>query len=81
MRQPPCKEGDLIELLMMPNDPDPIIPGEKGLVVCEPVEFQGSWHICVKWDNGRSLNMCSPPDRFRILKKEEHDQVAEEKVQ
>lgn len=75
---PPCKAGDRIELIAMPNDPAPIPAGTRGTVVMAPTWFQNNWQICVKWEVKRSLNLCSPPDLFRVLPKEEHDQMAKE---
>ena len=63
----PCKDGDRIRLLAMPDDPAPLDAGSEGTVIGDPVDFQGRWQIIVAWDNGRSLNLCSPPDRFEVL--------------
>jgi hypothetical protein len=60
------KIGDRIELVEMPEDPDPIPPGTQGTVdwVNELPRFV---QIGVRWDNGRSLMLCVPPDRFRVV--------------
>jgi len=65
----PCKEGDRIELISMPNDPDPVPAGSRGTVAMDPVWVQDSWQIVIKWDGDvkRSLSLCVPPDVFRIL--------------
>ena len=65
----PCKEGDRIELIAMPNDPDPIPAGAQGTVAMDPVWVQDSWQVVVTWDGNvkRSLSLCVPPDVFRIL--------------
>lgn len=60
--------GDRIELLAMPDDPDPIPVGTKGTVdyVSDPIHFRGEapWvQIGVKWDNGRTLALVSRKDR------------------
>lgn len=60
------KPGDRIELTHMPNDPDPIPTGSTGTV--EKVTDFGPWQqVTVDWDNGRSLHLCVPPDKVRIL--------------
>lgn len=69
MKTSPCKEGDRIELISMPNDPDPVPAGSRGTVAMDPVWVQDSWQIVIKWDGDvkRSLSLCVPPDVFRIL--------------
>ena len=58
--------GDRVELIEMPEDPAPIPPGTQGTVdwVGEHSRFV---QIGVRWDNGRSLMLCVPPDRFRVV--------------
>lgn len=66
------KAGDRIELVSMPNDPDPIPFGTRGTVT-----WNGGWvrgitardyeQISVKWDNGRTLGLCIPPDVVRVV--------------
>ena len=61
--------GDRIELVFMPNDPDPIAPGTQGTVT-DIKEFNfGEWEvqISVDWDNGRTLMLVVPPDEFVLL--------------
>ena len=62
------KKGDRIELIKMENDPNPILPGEKGTVVEArldgPKETQ---QIEVSWDSGRTLFLI-PEDSFKIIK-------------
>lgn len=65
-----AKEGDRIELLVMPHDPAPQERGARGTVTSVNDVF-GSTQICVEWDNGRTIALCCPPDRYRILRKEE----------
>ena len=78
MKTPPCKEGDIIELISMPYDPDPVPSGSRGTVVMDPVWVQDSWQIVVKWDVERSLSLCVPPDTFRILTEREIAEMAKE---
>lgn len=60
------RPGDRIRLLAKQDDPDPIPPGQEGTVV--GVARQGGWdQINVAWDNGRTLMLVSPPDRFAIV--------------
>lgn len=59
--------GDRIELVSMGDDPDPIEPGTKGTVNWIGAPFQGHDQIGVKWDDGRTLGLTVPPDRYRKL--------------
>lgn len=62
------KKGDRIELLSMPQDPDPIPTGTKGTITfVSEIRSMGFTQVGVKWDNGRSLMLSVPPDQFRIL--------------
>jgi hypothetical protein len=63
--------GDRIELTApMQNDPCPIEVGAQGIV--NYFNDLGDFtQIGVKWDNGRTLMLCCPPDEFRILPKPE----------
>ena len=70
MTEPPCQSGDRIELIAMPNDPNPVPPGTQGTVIGSPYEFQNRWQIDVKWDIDQALGLCVPPDQFRIVGKE-----------
>lgn len=59
--------GDRIRLIAMQDDPDPIEPGSTGMVtgVIRHGEGREMWlQIDVDWDNGRTLMLVSPPDRF-----------------
>jgi hypothetical protein len=69
MLKPLCtfKRGDRVELIAMPNDPNPIAPGTQGTVWHDPVWVFDTWTIGVKWDNGGTLNLVVPPDRARII--------------
>lgn len=67
--------GDRIELIAMPEEPDPIEPGRQGTVT-EIVDTdwleRGTHQIWVKWDCAddeipRNLSLVVPPDRFRIV--------------
>ncbi len=66
------KAGDRIKLLSMPEDPHPVPPGTLGTVVSvNPVDIGGGdrfTQIDVKWDNGRSIMLCTPPDRFEVVR-------------
>ena len=73
---PPCKAGDRIELISMPNDPAPIPAGTRGTVVLAPTWFQNNWQLVVEWDIKRSLSLCVPPDVFRIVADEVHIDVS-----
>lgn len=67
--------GDRIELIAMPEEPNPIEPGTTGTVtnvVDTSMLRPGSHQIWVEWDCGedeipRSLALVVPPDRFRKI--------------
>ena len=64
------KQGDRIELVRMNEDPDPIPVGTQGRVVSiNDVTFgrDSFTQIDVKWDNGRRLMVCTPPDAVRRI--------------
>lgn len=67
------KVGDRIELNFLGEpDPQPLAPGSRGTVdyISNPIRFPGEppfQQIGVKWDNGRTLMLCCPPDSFRIV--------------
>jgi hypothetical protein len=55
------EKGDRVQLVSMPDDPDPIPSGSIGTVVWAN-DF-GPWQqIDVHWDNGRALMIVVPPD-------------------
>ena len=63
------KAGDRVELLDMPNDPDPVPVGTQGTVVSnvpDPCNMAENI-IGVEWDNGRTLNLCTEIDRAMKL--------------
>ena len=65
------RRGDRIRLLAMRDDPDPIQVGQLGTVVSVSRHGDGkdTWHqIDVAWDNGRTLMVVSPPDRFELVR-------------
>lgn len=59
--------GDRIRLIHMPEDHDPIRPGETGTVIWVEDGLAESKLIGMEWDNGRSLSLCIPPDKYEIL--------------
>lgn len=63
-------EGDRIECVHMPHDPAPIKKGTAGTVwSVNNLDFAGCVQIGVKWDDGRTLSLCCPPDRYRIIER------------
>lgn len=63
--------GTRIELLEMPGDPDPVAIGTRGTVEQYHRFSDSSVQIAVKWDNGRTLALVVPPDRYKVLTEEE----------
>lgn len=60
--------GKTVELIEMPDDPDPVAPGSRAKVISE-VEFYDRLHLNVEWEDGvnRSLNLLVPPDVIKIV--------------
>lgn len=67
------KTGDRIELVLMEDDPCPIPAGARGTVLwqtdlsCMGGHYKGQSQIAVNWDNGRSLSLITPKDKFKII--------------
>ena len=65
--------GDTIEMVEMEGeDPNPILPGTKGVVTkINSQIFQGipEEHLWINWENGRTLKVLLPHDKIRILNK------------
>lgn len=61
------KIGQKIELIRMDNDPNPIPVGTKGIVTKLNPMPNNEVQICVKWENGRTLMLIYPEDKFRIV--------------
>ena len=62
--------GKRIMLTRMEDDPNPIPEGSTGTVleVVQAAYGRPHWYqVWVKWDNGRSLNLICPHDRFVVL--------------
>lgn len=57
--------GKRIRMIEMPDDPDPIKPGEEGEIT--GVDDLGQ--IMVKWDNGRTLSLIPEIDKYEIIEK------------
>lgn len=55
--------GKRIQLDLMENDPDPILPGTIG--TCRFVDAVGS--LIMAWDNRRDLNLLTGVDKFHIV--------------
>lgn len=62
--------GDRIQLIIMPDDPDPIPPGTQGTIVEIVSLHMGiprQVQVEVDWDIKRSLALVIPPDRIKVL--------------
>ena len=71
MLTPPCKIGDRIRLIDMPNDPCPIPAGTTGTVTgmtdLSKLMRQPDVQIWVDWDIPRSLSLIWPVDKFEVI--------------
>ena len=65
---PPARVGDRVTLVRMGDDPSPIAPGTVGTVTGVSCWVGGEWNIGVRWDNGRTLGLVSPGDRFTVAR-------------
>ena len=63
------KAGDRIELVAMADDPNPIEVGTIGTVVLVTKLHidEPQLQVAVSWDNGRTLGLVVPPDKYRKL--------------
>ena len=61
-KPPPVPIGTRIELLSMPNDPDPVPVGSQGTVT-----GGNAAQMYVDWDNGRSLILIPGTDHYRVV--------------
>jgi len=62
--------GDRIELIAMPDEPDPLPVGSKGTVAwVNTVTKMGPpfVQVSVKWDCGRTLMLSIPPDQAGVV--------------
>lgn len=64
------KVGDKIRLVEM-DDPHGVPPGTEGVVTNVNLVDLGRGdkfgQISVDWDNGSSLMLCVPPDRYEVV--------------
>jgi hypothetical protein len=52
----------------MEHDPCPIPYGSEGVVdLVTKLHFMNCTQIIVRWDSGRSLILCVPPDQFEVI--------------
>ena len=71
MKVPP--NGTRIRLIAMPDDPHPLPAGSLGTVVGGDIIGPGrnAWlQIWVAWDDGRSLSLAVPPDKYEVVEPE-----------
>ena len=60
--------GDRIEMVEMPDDPNPINPGTKGIVKdIQTIYTFGEDHLFVDWENGSKLNVIVGIDKIKVL--------------
>ena len=64
----PARIGDRITLVRMGTDPSPIPPGTVGTVTSVTPWVGGEWNIGMFWDNGRTLGLVVPEDRFTVAR-------------
>lgn len=58
----PLAVGTRVQLIAMPDDPDPVPPGTTGVVT-----GGNGGQIWVEWDNGRSLMLIPGTDKWAVL--------------
>jgi hypothetical protein len=63
------QRGDRIRLLEMGEDPCQVDPGTTGLVRRVASWGPGDLTVIMHWDNGRTLGLVCPPDRFEIIER------------
>jgi len=74
---PNVKRGDIIRMIEMPNDPDPIPPGSEGVVV--DVTDGTLAQITVDWVGiNRTLSLIPGVDRFEVIGSNKHRPCEEE---
>lgn len=59
--------GQRVRLVHMGDDPDPIPVGTEGTVESCTDAGYGFWQVGIKWDNGRGLMACCPPDVLEVV--------------
>lgn len=66
------RPGDRVRLILMPDDPSPLDPGEEGVVghVQEDLFGDRRDQVSVKWDSGRTLSLVVPPDSVQVVGRE-----------
>lgn len=64
------KPGDRIELIAMPEDPNPIPRGARGTVTHVNRVGDTFSQVSVDWDNGSALMLSFPPDQVRLVRSE-----------
>lgn len=77
--------GDVVEMVEMVDDPNPIVPGIKGVVEdIRSIRFNNQYeeHVDVKWENGRTLNLILPYDKIKIVSDNSyHPMIVENKIE
>jgi hypothetical protein len=63
------QQGDRIELVAMPDDPNPVRKGTRGTVREVMLEYPryDQTVLAVDWDDGRTLNVVLPPDQIKLV--------------
>lgn len=61
-------DGKRVRLISMQDPYDPVPSGSEGTVICTYYDYYNKHlHISVNWDNGRGLNIVSPPDKYQVI--------------
>jgi len=60
--------GKRVRLNQMSDPYDPVPPGSTGTIISVYNDtYAKLLHLSVNWDNGRGLNIVSPPDTYTII--------------
>jgi len=59
--------GDKIQMLKMENEPNTILPGDKGGDIRGICAWQGQTQVKVDWESGRTLMILVPEVKVKLI--------------